>query len=195
MEGKRWVIDAVCDSARRIIGRLGERGANGEAVVLDEADDRGGNRPPTAKMRKFAASIAKSKGIKPPAGYTKSAALCRAFLDEHAPRRNTGQGEARNSGGGTAGAPSRGKPRKAGRARPGAEGLKATGSRRASGPERAGSEPAAGTAQAGAGSPTPLRIPYGNKEAAFSMGARYGADGWYAPPGVDLDAFCERGWL
>ena len=45
------------------------------------------------------------------------------------------------------------------------------------------------------GSPTPLRIPYGNKEVAFSMGARYGADGWYAPPGVELGAFRERGWL
>ena len=33
------------------------------------------------------------------------------------------------------------------------------------------------------------------KEVAFSMGARYGADGWYAPPGVDLEAFRERGWL
>ena len=35
-------IDAVCDSARRIIGRLGERGADGEAVVLGEADQRRG---------------------------------------------------------------------------------------------------------------------------------------------------------
>ena len=67
----------------------------------------GGDRPPTAKMRKFAASIAKSKGIKPPAGYTKSGALCRAFLDEHASRSNPGR-EATNSGGGTAGATSRG---------------------------------------------------------------------------------------
>ncbi len=65
-------INAVCDSARRIIGRLGERGADGEAVGLGEAGGSGGNRPPTAKMRKFAASIAKSKGIKAPAGYTKS---------------------------------------------------------------------------------------------------------------------------
>ena len=40
-----------------------------------------------------------------------------------------------------------------------------------------------------------IRVPYGNKEVAFSMGAQYGADGWYAPPGVDLDAFRERGWL
>ena len=188
-------IDAVCDSARRIIGRLGERGAEGEVVVLGEADGRGGDRPPTAKMRKFAASIAKSKGIKPPAGYTKSAALCRGFLDEHAPRRNPGR-EATNSGGGTVGAASQGgKPRKAGRARPGAGSRKATGSRRASGSKRVGTEPSAGEAQASAGSPTPLLIPYGNKEVAFSMGARYGADGWYAPPGVDLDAFRERGWL
>ena len=101
-------VDAVCDSAQRIIGRLGERGADGEDVIPGEAAGSGGDRPPTAKMRKFAASIAKSKGIKPPAGYTKSAALCRAFLDEHAPRRNAGRGEGRNSGDVTTGATSRG---------------------------------------------------------------------------------------
>jgi DNA topoisomerase-3 len=42
---------------------------------------------------------------------------------------------------------------------------------------------------------TPLRIPYGNKELALKLGARYGSGGWYAPPGVDLSAFGERGWL
>jgi DNA topoisomerase-3 len=42
---------------------------------------------------------------------------------------------------------------------------------------------------------TPLRIPYGNKEVALKLGARYGSEGWYAPPGVDLSAFDERGWL
>ena len=188
-------IDAVCGSARRIIGRLRERGGDGENVILDEAVDRGGDRPPTAKMRKFAASIAKSKGMKPPAGYTKSAALCRAFLDEHAPRRNPGW-EATNSGGGTAGAASwGGKRRKAGRARPGTGKPTATGAGRASGSKPVRTAPGAGTAQASAGSPTPLRIPYGNKEVAFSMGARYRADGWYAPPGVDLEAFRDRGWL
>ena len=36
---------------------------------------------------------------------------------------------------------------------------------------------------------------YGNKEVAFSVGARYGADGWYVPAGVDLAAFRERVWL
>jgi DNA topoisomerase-3 len=42
---------------------------------------------------------------------------------------------------------------------------------------------------------TPLRIPYGNKEVALKLGARYGSTGWYAPLGVDLAAFGERGWL
>ena len=41
----------------------------------------------------------------------------------------------------------------------------------------------------------PLRIPYGNKDAAMQLGARYGSAGWYAPPGVDLSPFAERGWL
>jgi DNA topoisomerase-3 len=41
---------------------------------------------------------------------------------------------------------------------------------------------------------TPLRIPYGNKDVALKLGARYGSAGWYAPPGVDLSAFGERGW-
>jgi DNA topoisomerase-3 len=45
------------------------------------------------------------------------------------------------------------------------------------------------------GTGTRLRIPYGNKEIAMKLGARYGATGWYAPPGVDLSAFDERGWL
>jgi DNA topoisomerase-3 len=30
---------------------------------------------------------------------------------------------------------------------------------------------------------TPLRIPYGNKEVALKLGARYHLGGWYAPPG------------
>jgi DNA topoisomerase-3 len=46
-----------------------------------------------------------------------------------------------------------------------------------------------------AASETPLRIPFGNKETALALGARYRAGGWYAPPGVDLSAFRARGWL
>ncbi|MGO4512073.1 type IA DNA topoisomerase [Bradyrhizobium sp. 2TAF36] len=55
---------------------------------------------------------------------------------------------------------------------------------------------AASTAPVSANSSrTPLRIPYGNKQVALKLGARYGSEGWYAPPGVDLSAFGERGWL
>ena len=84
-------IDAVSDSARRIIGRIAARGAEGEAAVSLETTGGESDRPPTAKMRKFAASIAKRKGIRPPAGFTKSAAVCRAFLDWHAPRQDPGR--------------------------------------------------------------------------------------------------------
>jgi DNA topoisomerase-3 len=42
---------------------------------------------------------------------------------------------------------------------------------------------------------TPLQIPYGNKDVAQKLGARYTAGGWYAPPGVDLSVFKSKGWL
>ena len=58
-------------------------------------------------------------------------------------------------------------------------------------PNAAPSTPAQPNSIAG----TPLRIPYGNKDVAMKLGARYGSTGWYAPPGVDLSAFGERGWL
>ena len=45
------------------------------------------------------------------------------------------------------------------------------------------------------GGDTPLRIPYGNKEAAQALGARYRAGGWYVPADVSLTAFRQRGWL
>jgi DNA topoisomerase-3 len=50
-------------------------------------------------------------------------------------------------------------------------------------------------ARQNSGISTSLRIPYGNKEVALKLGARYRSGGWYAPPGVDLAAFGERGWL
>ncbi len=58
----------------------------------------------------------------------------------------------------------------------------------------AGAEAAArtpGAIEAG----TRLRIPFGNKEAAQQLGARYRAGGWHAPPGVALTPFRQRGWL
>ena len=85
-------IDAVCDATRRIIGRLGEGAGGGAAAALGDASGSysSKDRPPTAAMKRFAASIAKRKGMKPPAGYTKSASVCRQFLDRHAPARAAG---------------------------------------------------------------------------------------------------------
>ena len=93
-------IDAVCDAARRIIGSLGDGAVAGEAVELGVALGRenGGEQPPTAAMKKFAASIARHKGIKPPAGYTKSGAICRAFLDLHAPERTAQDADRKPTG-------------------------------------------------------------------------------------------------
>jgi DNA topoisomerase-3 len=42
---------------------------------------------------------------------------------------------------------------------------------------------------------TPLRIPFGNKDIALRLGARYRAGGWYAPPEADLRPFQDHGWL
>jgi DNA topoisomerase-3 len=41
-------------------------------------------------MKRFAISLAKQKGIKPPPGYTKSGSICRAFLDQYAPKKTDG---------------------------------------------------------------------------------------------------------
>ena len=190
-------IDAVCDFARRIIGNLTERSAEGEAVAGAERAAGDEDRAPTAAMRKFAAAIAKRKDIRPPRGYTRSAAVCRAFLDEHAPKRSAVQEAAPSAGGAVADVPPNGEPRKTGvGVRSGQEAKpEAANGRRQRDSGRAAKENSPGGRQAAAGSGTPLRIPYGNKEVAFGLGARYGPDGWYAPRGVDLAAFRERGWL
>ena len=90
-------IDEVCAAARRIIGRLADGIAAGERIEPSDAfnSDNNKERPPTAAMKRFAASIAKRKGIKPPKRYTKSTAVCRAFLDLHAPKKGLGNGDAR----------------------------------------------------------------------------------------------------
>ena len=99
----RGAIDAVCDTASRIIGKLTRPGVGGVTIRTEEALGASAQRPPTAAMRKFAAAIARNKGIRAPGGYTKSAAVCRAFLDRHAPGRDPG--EDAGSGEGEAGAP------------------------------------------------------------------------------------------
>ena len=84
-------IDAVCDVAQRIIGKLVEGSSVSVSPLLGLASDGAGDgRPPTAAMKRFANSIARQKRIKPPAGYTKSGSVCRAFLEQHAPKKAEG---------------------------------------------------------------------------------------------------------
>ncbi|WP_240046824.1 DNA topoisomerase [Paracraurococcus ruber] len=210
-------IDAVCAQASRIIGRLQEgAGAVDAALLGGVARPAGPDRPPTPAMKGFVDSLARQKGLKPPQGYTTSGAACRAFLDQHAPKKDGAQAPA-NVGGG--------RPRPArkavanrrlpdqraadgsaaevgsepgdGRGKPGRKAvvreLKASaGKPRATRPSKTKSELRSPDALDG---DTPLRIPFGNKEAALQLGARYRAGGWYAPAGVDLAGFRERGWL
>ena len=187
-------VDAVCDSVLRIIGRLQSQPADDLAGALGETDGLESERPPTASMRKFAALIARRNGIKPPAGYTRSATLCRKFLDEHALRRTEGRSAEPAAGREPAVSTGDAKSRREGRARSG----KAVKRRRAGTRQTCGTKQAEGgppAVQASGGTATPLRIPYGNKETALGMGARYGPEGWYAPHGVDLSGFRKRGWL
>jgi DNA topoisomerase III len=76
-------------AADRIIGKLQEGAANG-ALSFVRANNSGdaGSRQPTPAMKRFVDSLAKQKGIKPPAGYAKSGSICRAFLDQHAPKKD-----------------------------------------------------------------------------------------------------------
>jgi DNA topoisomerase-3 len=85
-------IDAVCDVAQRIIGKLKDGTAAGGPPLLGAAVGNGpAAYPPTPAMKRFADSIIRQKGIKPPAGYKTSISVCSAFLKEHAPKKSEGE--------------------------------------------------------------------------------------------------------
>ena len=50
-----------------------------------------GTFPPTPAMKRFADSLARQKGIKPPPGYKTSISICRKFLNEHARKKADGE--------------------------------------------------------------------------------------------------------
>src|ERR1700687_2053722 len=82
-------IDAVCDVAQRIIGKLQDGATTGARPLLGAAiAGDTGSRPPTPAMKRFADRISREKGVKPPPGYATSGSICRAFLDQHGPRKN-----------------------------------------------------------------------------------------------------------
>jgi len=224
-------IDAICDVAERIINKLKEGATAGGPSLLGSAGGNGtGTYPPTPAMKRFADSLVRQKGVKPPPGYKTSISICRKFLSEHAPKK---------SGDETAGKldPKPVSPAQLLYAKRLAQGKgsiipddaktntaamsawidtnrvkkrrklnRKTSNRpvRSVAPRAAPKMPrkqkidtdAASMAPVPANlSRTPLRIPYGNKGIALKLGARYGSEGWYAPPGVNLSAFGDRGWL
>jgi DNA topoisomerase-3 len=197
-------VDAVCDVARRIIGKLTQGPEAGGPLLLGSArGNGGGERPPTPAMKRYAESLARQKRIGLPAGYATSGAACRAFLQQHAPQKPAGEfGTAHSSPTASAmPAPSEdaGPPVKKRRRRAGATlaDKKAPARRKAQKGKRAkpSADASSVPARQDAATTTPLNIPYGNKEIAMKLGARYSAGGWYAPPGVALSPFKEKGWL
>jgi DNA topoisomerase III len=225
-------IDAVCDVAERIISKLKEGAGAGLPSLLGGPGDSGtGTYPPTHAMKRFADSLVRQKGIKPPSGYKTSISVCRKFLSEHAPKKSDGETAGRlvskpvspaqllyakklaqgkgliipddariNSAAMSAWIDTnRGKKRRKLNRKTSS---RAAGSAASDAPlpkrsrkQKVGSDAASMAPAPANSSRTPLRIPYGNKEVALKLGARYGSEGWYAPPGVDLSAFGERGWL
>src|SRR6201993_227889 len=81
-------IDAVCDVAERIINKLKEGATAGVPSLLGSVGGNGtGTYPPTPAMKRFADSLVRRKGIKPPPGYKTSISICRKFLSEHAHKK------------------------------------------------------------------------------------------------------------
>src|SRR5450756_2814496 len=75
-------IDAVCDVAQRIIGKLKEGATLGGPPLLGAAVGKNaGGYPPTPAMKRFADSLVRQKGIKPPPGYKTSISICRKLLN------------------------------------------------------------------------------------------------------------------
>jgi len=227
-------IDAVCIVAERIIGKLKEgAGGGGPPLRVAAVGSGPGTFPPTPAMKRFADSLARQKGIKPPPGYKTSISICRKFLNEHASKKAKGETPGKLDSKPVSPAQmlyakkiAQGKgvvipeEAKANSAAMSAwidsnRGTKRRKHGRKTAYKLAGSVAPQSTAttkrsrkrkaDAAAARPAPahpnsvtgtlLRIPYGNKEVALKLGARYRSGGWYAPPGIDLSAFGERGWL
>ena len=223
-------IDAVCNVAERIIGKLKEGGPPLLGATVGNGPE---TFPPTPAMKRFANSLVRQKGIKPPPGYKTSMSICRKFLNEQAPKKAEGETAGKldskpvspaqmlyakkiaqakgvvipeeakaNSAAMSAWIDSNRSAKRRKRSRKTAykpagsvapRSIATTKRSRKRKPD-ASAAPLA-PAQPSSVTGTPLRIPYGNKEVALKLGARYRSGGWYAPPGVDLSAFGERGWL
>src|SRR5271155_754980 len=85
-------IDAVCEVALRIIGRLTE--GSGSVGPPPPGGTKGAGSegsPPPPAMRRYADTLARQKRLRPPVGYDTSISICRAFLNEHAAKKADGE--------------------------------------------------------------------------------------------------------
>ena len=192
--GRRRVeeaIDAVCGQASRIIGRLRD-GATSDDIPLPAVSPmpapmaRGANKntwrkaPPTGSLpqgenrRRAQPATAKARSSVP----TDETAPARRRTPKKIKASTPATGKAADRGARGASAPGPAK-RSVGRG-------KSTRVSAAAGEARQSSVGDEGTR---------LNIPFGNKELAMSLGARYRTGGWYAPPGTRLQPFQEKGWL
>jgi DNA topoisomerase-3 len=198
-------IDAVCDVALRIIGKLTKGPTAGGPVFGSASWGSDGALPPTPAMKRFAVALARQKRIKLPPGSATSGSICRAFLEQHAPKKavseTAAQGGSKTAIWAQVSAEESNQPVRKHRRSKDAT-VTAPAHRRAARGKTTRKPKFNGPtvnvpslSRHGVGGNTPLKIPYGNKEIALKLGARYAAGGWYAPPGVDLSAFKENGWL
>ena len=190
-------IDAVCGQASRIIGRL-RNGAPSEGIPLPavsarpipiaRGEDKGARRKarPTGSLppRANGPSEVSHRRARPAAAKASS----NASTEEIAPARRKmarkleasplAAGKAVDQRARDASVP--------GPAKRGIRRSKTTGVSTQSGEARQSSAYDHGTR---------LNIPFGNKELAISLGARYRTGGWFAPPGTRLEPFQDKGWL
>jgi DNA topoisomerase-3 len=147
-----------------------DKTADGEAVGKADA------KPVSPAQLSYATKIAIGKGVVIPDEVKTNATALSAWIDQNRPsRRRNGRNAASKPASSIA-------PR-------------STAPKTISRKRKVAAAAASTTAQTESATDTPLRIPYGNKDIALRLGARYRPGGWYAPQGVDLAAFGERGWL
>ena len=179
-------IDAVCTQASRIIGRLTERGASETipvALATDAAPKRSGQASPARRFGSAQSKVpARQSRRKPvPGPDATSFAATRAVAKQRRSTPSFASGATKSDGDRTQAGPKR-------------RTSKARGSQtKPNGGQF--SQPMTNRSGDVLNGDTPLRIPFGNKETAQALGARYQAGGWYAPANVSLTAFRERGWL
>jgi DNA topoisomerase-3 len=166
-------IDAVCGQAARIIGRMLE-GASSDGAALPAVSSK------AAEMGAGAARKARQSARGP-----------EAVSHGGRARRRPIAGTAKPGAG-----PSGSSPVQTPTVRSERTATGQPGGAIAHGPKRPGGGRDRPTrVPAASADGTPLKIPFGNKEVALHLGARYRPGGWFAPAGTNLEPFREKGWL